>query len=238
MTIATLQPGPAIQLPKERGAAQARRLGVPLFRRWYRFGVLGARNIPASGPVIIAANHLGFLDGPVMVLAASRPVHALAKSELFAPPLNRIMAMAGQIPIRYDAPDRKAMATALGVLRDGRALGIFPEAHRGSGEVTTIRHGVGYLALMTGAPVVPMAIMGTRAPGMIKDGVPPRNSRINVVYGEPFAVSTTGDPARRSVIAAAGESIRQRLHDHVKEACILTGQSLPGPLPTTERADR
>lgn len=238
MTIATIPPAAPPELPRQRGAAQARRLGMSLFRRWYRLGVLGARNVPADGPVIIAANHLGFLDGPVMVVAAPRPVHALAKSELFAPPLNRIMSMAGQIPIRYEAPDRKAVAAALGVLRDGRALGIFPEAHRGTGEVTTIRHGVGYLALLTGAPIVPMAILGTRTPGMTKDGVPPRGSRIEVVYGEPFAVSTEGDCARRSVIAAAGESIRQRLHDHVAEACILTGQTLPGHLPTTEKADR
>ena len=87
-------------LSSYRRSAAPRRLegSGPLFRRWYRFRVLGARNIPAGGPVIIAANHLA-LDGPVVVLAASRPVHALAKSELFAPPLNRIMAMAGQIPI-------------------------------------------------------------------------------------------------------------------------------------------
>jgi 1-acyl-sn-glycerol-3-phosphate acyltransferase len=230
MSTAT-EPGGQLVLPSERGVAQARRLALPLFNRWYRLSVAGARNIPAAGPVIIAGNHLGLLDGPLMVLAAPRPVHALAKSELFAPPLNRVLGATGQIPIRYEAPDRRAIAVSLQLLRRGRALGIFPEAHRGTGDVSTIRHGVGYLALVTGAPVVPMAILGTRLPGMGKDGFPPRGSRLHVTYGRPFALSTTGDVARRSVIAAAAESIRQQLHDLVVDTCRETGQELPGPLP-------
>jgi 1-acyl-sn-glycerol-3-phosphate acyltransferase len=230
MSVAT-EPWREVTLPRERGVAQARRLALPLFNRWYRLSVTGARNIPAAGPVIIAGNHLGLLDGPLMVLAAPRPVHALAKSEIFAPPLNRVLAATGQIPIRYEAPDRRAIAVALELLRRGRALGIFPEAHRGAGDVTTIRHGVGYLALLTRAPVVPMAILGTRLPGMGKDGFPPRGSRLHVTYGRPFALSTAGDVARRSLIAAAGESIRQQLHDLVAQTCLETGQELPGPLP-------
>ena len=117
-------------------------------------------------------------------------------------------------------------------------VGIFPEAHRGAGDVQHVRHGVAYLAAATGAPVVPVAVLGTRPPGAGKDALPKVRTRLDVVFGPPLHLRIDGDPRRRAVLARSGEHLRQVLADHVRDACARTGQTLPGPLPapTAERS--
>ncbi|MDQ1248886.1 MAG: 1-acyl-sn-glycerol-3-phosphate acyltransferase [Actinomycetota bacterium] len=205
-----------------------------MLRSWYRLTVLGVDNVPARGPVILAANHVGFLDVPVLAAAAPRPVRTLAPDELFVPPLDRMSAAAGQISMAHDGPQVAALRMAREVLEAGESVAIFPEAQRGDGRVARIRHEAAYLALRTGAPVVPVALLGTRRTGMAADALPKRNSRIAVVFGAPFALQTGDDVFRRCVIASAGESLRQHLADMADEAQELTGIRLPDDHPTLD----
>jgi len=194
--------------------------------------------VPQDGPVILAANHLGVLDGPAVAAASPRPVHTLVKSEAYLPPLSALLQRTDQIAIDYEGPDRSALHAARGVLRRGGVVLIFPEAHRGAGDVRHVRDGVAYLAAASGAPVVPVAVLGTRPAGAGKGALPRVRSRVGVVFGAPLDIRVEGDPRRRAVLARSGERLRQVLADHVRDACIGTGHTLPGPLPapTAERS--
>jgi 1-acyl-sn-glycerol-3-phosphate acyltransferase len=218
-------------------AATGRNLAALVLRAW-RLHVDGADLVPAGGPVLLAANHLGVLDGPALAVASPRPVHVLVKSGAYVPPLSGLLRRTAQIAIDYEGPDRSALHAARDVLDAGGVVGIFPEAHRGAGDVQHVRHGVAYLAAATGAPVVPVAVLGMRPAGGGKDALPKLRSRVDVVFGVPLDIRVDGDPRRRAVLARSGEHLRQALADHVRDACARTGQTLPGPLPapTAERS--
>jgi 1-acyl-sn-glycerol-3-phosphate acyltransferase len=214
------------------GAATGRNLAALVSRLW-KVRVAGAHHVPADGPVILAANHTAFLDGILLAAASPRPVHVLAKSEIFVPPIDRLMRATSQIRLEYDGPDRSALLQALEVLAADGVIGVFPEAHRGAGDVQHLRHGAAYLASRSGAPVVPVAILGARPEGAGKDALPRMRSTVHVVFGAPVAIAVDGDARRRAVVARSGERLRQALSDHVHEAVRRTGQDLPGPLPVS-----
>jgi 1-acyl-sn-glycerol-3-phosphate acyltransferase len=216
--------------PSTSRAATGRNLAALAARAW-KVRVLGAELVPRQGPVILVSNHTAFIDGLLLAAASPRPVHVLARSELFAPPFERLLRGTGQIPMDAEAPDRTAMLRAGDVLSAGGVVGVFPEAHRGAGDVRHVRHWAAYLAARTGAVVVPVAILGSRPAGSAKDSLPRVRSRIDVVIGEPVDARVVGDVHRRAVLARSGERLRQLLADHVLEACARTGQHLPGPLP-------
>lgn len=209
----------------ESSLATARNVAAMVGRLW-RLRVTGTHHVPSVGPVILAANHTAVMDGPVLVAASPRPVHVLAKSALFVGPWAGALRSAGQVEIDYDGPDRSALRECVRLLEHGRAVGIFPEAHRGRGDVARIRHGVAYLAVGCGVPVVPVAVLGTRRSRAPLGSIPRPMSGIDVVFGEPVVVAD-GDPRRRTVLAGAGERIRQALADHVAVACRRTGRALP-----------
>ncbi len=209
------------------GTANARNVAALLSRVWdVRVGA--GQLVPHDGPVLLAANHTGLLDGPILVAHAPRPVRMLAKQALFTGVLGRLLRTAGQIPLQYEGPDRSALQEALRVLGAGQAVGIFPEAHRGHGDVAHVRHGVAYLAARSGAPVVPVAILGTRADGASYDAVPPPRTRIDLVFGEPYRTGAV-DARNRQAVAGLAERLRQCLADHVAYASLSTGQRLPAP---------
>lgn len=223
--------------PSTSGAATGRNLAALVSRMW-RLRVTGAHHVPADGPVILAANHSAFLDGILLAAASPRPVHVLAKSELFVAPLDRLLSATSQIRLEYDGPDRSALHEALAVLRADGVVGIFPEAHRGPGDGGHVRHGAAYLAALSGAVVVPVAILGARPAGAGKDALPRLRSPLDVVIGEPVDIRVDGDPRRRAVLARSGERLRQALSDQVQLAVRRTGQDLPGPLPDRTPDDR
>lgn len=212
-----------------RGAAQARRLIAPLLRTWYRVTVFEAESVPRNGPVLLVANHIGLLDAALLATASPRPVRTLAAEDLFAPPLDRLSQAAGQIRIDPVNADAGALTSARRVLTDGEVLAVFPEGVRGDGDVRSIGHEAAYLALRSGAPVVPVALLGTRRAGMATDALPRRNTRLAAVFGTPFELHTGDDVCRRGVIASAGETLRQRLADTVAAAQTMTGLRLPDP---------
>jgi 1-acyl-sn-glycerol-3-phosphate acyltransferase len=217
-------------VPSTARAATGRNLAALAARAW-RVHVAGADRVPSHGPVLLASNHTGFLDGLVLAAVSPRPVHVLADADLFAPPLERLLRGTGQIPMAHRAADRAALRTASDILRGGGVVGIFPEAERGAGDVAHAGPTAAYLAARTGALLVPVAILGTRPSGAGRDALPKLRARIEVVIGAPVDVRVAGDPRRRSVVARSGERIRQLLADHVRDAGQQTGLDLPGPLP-------
>jgi 1-acyl-sn-glycerol-3-phosphate acyltransferase len=192
-----------------------RRFAQWLLRLTFRLRVIGTENLPTEGPVLLAGNHSGFLDGPIVMIMLPRPSAFLVKSELYSGPLRLVLNFARQIPIHRGTPDRTALRAGLDVLAGGGVLGVFPEGTRGTGDLATIQHGIGYLALRGMCPVVPVVCKGTAA-ALPKGKVFPRwRAPIEVVFGPAFTLDVPGELRARTSIAAAAEQIRARLLDHL-----------------------
>jgi len=214
---------------KEQGLRLLRHPVRWFLRGWWRVQVHGREHVPARGPVILAANHLGLLDGPALVALTQRLTFAMAKNELFHGFGGRLLTYVGQIPVDRRELDLGAIDRAVQVLRAQNVLAVFPEGRRTGGEVSRARGGAAYLALVTGAPVVPVAILGTREPGQTNNQLPRRGGPLHIVYGEPIQLPQLPWPRRKQVVADWTEHLRSRLAEHVVAAQALTGLPLPGP---------
>jgi 1-acyl-sn-glycerol-3-phosphate acyltransferase len=193
-----------------------RRLAQWLLRLTFKLRIRGAEHLPTSGPVLMAGNHTGFLDGPIVMIMLPRPSAILIKSEIYKGPLPRILNFARQIPVHRGTPDRTALQAGLRVLAGGGVLGMFPEGTRGTGQLTAIQHGIGYLALHGGCPVVPVVCQGTAAALPKGKKLPRWRAPIDVVFGPAFMVEVAGDPRARSTISAAAEQVRLGLLAHLQ----------------------
>ncbi|MFE7902470.1 lysophospholipid acyltransferase family protein [Streptomyces sp. NPDC057424] len=211
------------ELPSVRGAEVGRRIGVGLMYGLWKPRVLGAWRVPASGPVILAVNHSHNIDGPMVMGVAPRPTHFLIKKEAFIGPLDPFLLGIGQVKVDRDTTDRTAITRALGVLDNGGVLGIFPEGTRGGGDFASLRAGLAYFAVRGGAPIVPVAVLGSSdRPGRLIKGLPPLRSRVDVVFGEPFeAGDGSGRRTRRALDEATGR-IQKQLAAHLENARRLT----------------
>ncbi len=211
--------------PTPRGAAVGRRIGIGLMYGLWKPRVLGAWRVPASGPVILAVNHAHIIDGPMLMGTAPRPVHFLIKKEAFVGPLDPFLRGIGQLKVDRTTADRAAITQALGVLEDGGVLGIFPEGTRGEGDFASLRAGLAYFAVRSGAPIVPVAVLGsTGRNGRLIPALPPLRSRVDVVFGEAFAAGEPGGPRTRKVLDEATVRIQERLTAHLENAKRLTGR--------------
>ncbi len=208
-----------------------------LLRRRFDLTVRGAEHVPATGPVVVAANHIGFLDGPLMAATCPRPLHVLTKREMFEGAMGVFLTSVGQIPIWRHEPDPAAVRVTLRVLRDGGVVGLFPEGTRGSGEMAAFEGGAAYFAMVSGASVVPLAMLGTRDPGGSLNSVPRAGTRMVMMYGEPMSFTPTPWPRRRADVRTGAERIRQAILATVREAQAATGISLPGPVPPTNEEE-
>ena len=128
--------------------------------------------VPAHGPVILAPNHTGFLDPPLLMGTSPRPIHCLAKREIFRGPLGWFLRSIGQIPLDRSGTDRTALTSALAVLSAGRVLVVYPEGTRGSGNFADMRRGLAWLAVRSGAPVVPVVAFGVGSRGTTLSALP------------------------------------------------------------------
>jgi len=209
-----------------------------LIRRRYDVREHGTGHVPPQGPVIVAANHTGVIDGPLLAIFGPRPVHALTKEEMFRSRLGPLLRVTGQIELDRFATDLRAVRTCLHVLEHGGAVGIFPEGNRGAGNLTRFRNGAAYLALVTGAPVVPLMMFGTRPKGGGKDAMPVPGGVIDLVYGAPFRVERTPWPRTSELVAATSDALHARMLEELAAGLALTGQTMPGPIPGDEEKDR
>lgn len=209
-----------------RGAAVGRGIGIGLMYGLFRPRVLGAWRVPASGPVILAVNHSHNIDGPMLMGTAPRPVHFLIKKEAFVGPLDPFLRGIGQLKVDRTTADRTAITRALGVLEDGGVLGIFPEGTRGDGDFASLRAGLAYFALRSGAPIVPVAVLGsTERRGRLISALPPLRSRVDIVFGEPFEAGDRSGRRTRKALDEATLRIRARLTGHLEHAGRLTGRT-------------
>jgi len=220
-----------VAYPRHLLARTLRPLGAAMVRRHWRVRVHGVEHVPHRGPVLLAGNHIGLLDGPLLVALAPRMVHAWVKSEMFEGRTGVVMRAAGQISVERTGVDPGAVRTAVRVLCEDGVVAVYPEGSRGAGEVSHTRLGLAYLAMVTGAHVVPVAHLGTRLPGGSVASVPPRGSRFDIVFGPGVDGEQRAWPRRRTDVQVVAEQLRQRLAAHVVEAQQLTGRTLPGPPP-------
>ncbi|MGW4436377.1 lysophospholipid acyltransferase family protein [Streptomyces sp. NPDC004596] len=191
----------------------------------WRPRVLGAWKLPASGPAILAVNHSHNIDGPMVMGVSPRPTHFLIKKEAFVGPLNPFLTGIGQLKVDRTAADRAAITRALGVLEAGGVLGIFPEGTRGEGDFASLRAGLAYFAVRSGAPIVPVAVLGSSGrPGRLIKQLPPLRSRVDVVFGDPFDAGDGSGRRTRRALDEATERIQKQLTSHLENARHLTGR--------------
>lgn len=199
-----------------------------VFRTFYRTRILDDGLVPATGPVLMASNHSGLIDGPLVMGLAPRPAHFMVKREMFHGFAGWVLRAMGQISVDRTVADRTAIGTTLAVLARGDVVGVFPEGTRGSGDVSAVHAGITFLALASGAPVVPVATLGTRPEG----GGPGRLLRpfstVAVVFGEPFVLTAPAGVPRREANRVLTEELRRRLADHVHASSRRTGIPLRG----------
>lgn len=212
-------------VPSMRGAEVGRRIGVGLMYGLWKPRVLGSWRVPASGPVILAVNHSHNIDGPMVMGVAPRPTHFLIKKEAFVGPLDPFLTGIGQVKVDRHSTDRTAIARALGVLEQGGVLGIFPEGTRGEGDFASIRAGLAYFAVRSGAPIVPVAVLGSSdRPGRLIKALPPLRSRVDVVFGDPFDAGDGSGRRTRKALDEATARIQKQLTAHLENARRLTGR--------------
>lgn len=202
-------------------------VGHGLFGVAYRVRRPGRATVPATGPLLFVGNHVGVVDGPLLAAYSPRLVSMLVKREMFAGPMGRFLTFIGHIPISRGAGDREALAAATTVLRGGGAVGIFPEGTRGRGDVSQVQQGAAWLALQTGAAIVPVAFLGTRVTGRSAGSLPCWRSPMAVVFGAPFAVAVQEGASGRQRLGAATAQIQLALATHVGEASATHGLGLP-----------
>ncbi|UBI41276.1 MULTISPECIES: lysophospholipid acyltransferase family protein [Streptomyces] len=187
--------------------------------------VLGAWRVPAAGPVIMAVNHSHNLDGPMLMGTAPRPVHFLIKKEAFVGPLDPFLRGIGQLKVDRSGADRTAVTDALDVLAAGGVLGIFPEGTRGEGDFASLRGGLAYFALRSGAPVVPVAVLGSaERRSRLVPGLPPLRGRVDVVFGDAFEAGDGSGRRTRTALDEATVRIQRRLSAHLADAKRFTGR--------------
>ena len=156
----------------------------------------------ADRPVILAPNHFSFLDHFFLGLPLRRKVHFMAKSQLFKPPMQWVYTHGGVFPVRRGFADADAFITAVAVLDRGGTWPCTPRAAaRRTGELSsTPRRGIGRLALLSGAPVVPVAIIGS---SHVRNWKRLQFPKVTVHYGEPLAYERVEAPTRDQEQAAA-----------------------------------
>jgi 1-acyl-sn-glycerol-3-phosphate acyltransferase len=172
----------------------ARAVLQPFLHLYFRMRRSGMEHVPKRGPVILAANHRSFLDPFVIGTLVRRPVYYVAKKELFLHPLGGwLMSRLGAFPIDRGAGDVQAMETARRILERGDCVVIFPEGTRTRpGPLGSPHRGVGRLALQTGAPVVPVAVLGTEA---VRRGWRVRPHRVRVRCGRALGFQREDEPS-------------------------------------------
>ena len=223
-------------------------LGGPFMRMMYRPRAEGIENIPGDGPVILASNHLSFIDSLFIPLLLARPVVFLGKSDYFEKRSTRwFFKWLKVIPVKREnaRASESALAAGVEVLRDGGVIGIYPEGTRSpDGRLYRGKTGVARLALEAACPVVPVVVFGTRdlqPPGRRR---PKLSGRVRIVYGAPlrfdrydgkerdrFALRSVTDEIMYEIMALSGQEYVDEYASRVKRAASEAAGQLAAPPP-------
>jgi 1-acyl-sn-glycerol-3-phosphate acyltransferase len=178
-----------------------------LERLLFGFLVTGRDRIPCSGGVIIASNHISYFDPPIVGSGVPREVHFLAKEELFRNKLfGWLIRSYNAIPLRRSVGDVGAFKKAVTLLKQGRAVLMFPEGTRSlTGRLLKPKPGVGMIAALTASPVVPAYVRGTNRLG---DAFL-RRARLRVAFGEPVIPPAVGRGAKEAYSDITSEVMRR-----------------------------
>jgi 1-acyl-sn-glycerol-3-phosphate acyltransferase len=197
----------------------------PFFMTYFRMRRIGREHIPSTGPVIIAANHRSFLDPFVIATMARRPMYYVAKKELFRRRwVAWLLGALGAFPVNRGASDAEMITTAKAILERGEIVLIFAEGTRiRPGSLGKPKRGVGRLALETGAPVVPVAVVGTEA---VRRGWRIRPHKVKIRAGRPLRFPRVEDASP----ALAG-AVTDRIWP-----CVMLQWEWLGGLPPIRRA--
>ncbi len=168
----------------------ARTMFVLMFKYFCKWEVKGLDNLPLDGPVILIANHTSYWDPVVLASISERPVHFMAKSELFKIPIfGYVVKRLNAFPVDRKKSDRAAIRAATTVLNEGKVLGMFPEGTRiRTGELGEFKMGASLLATKTGAKIIPVALINTRnifSKGLFR--------KFQVIIKEPYIIEQNKD---------------------------------------------
>jgi 1-acyl-sn-glycerol-3-phosphate acyltransferase len=202
---------------------------VPFFLVYLRLQRVGREHLPRGGPLLLASNHRSFLDPFVIGTLVRRPVYYMAKRELFEKRWQAwVLNALGAFPVDRGAGDRDALETARAILARGDCVVVFPEGTRvRPGPLGEPRRGIGRLALETGAPVVPVAVIGSDA---VRRGWRIRPRKVRLRVGAPLRFPTV-----ESCSPALAAGVTERIW-----ACVslqwqwLGGAKAVGPAPAED----
>lgn len=177
---------------------------TPIGQLGYRARCISSEKVPASGPVIITPNHFSFWDHFFVAMFIRRRVHFMAKSQLFAPPIDFIYTHGGCFPVRRGHHDEETFITARAILARGGCIVMYPEGGRSrTGELSErAKPGIGRLALETGAAIVPTAIHGS---AKVRNWKRLQLPKVTVQYGDAIAYEQVDSPTRDQQQAVADE---------------------------------
>jgi 1-acyl-sn-glycerol-3-phosphate acyltransferase len=184
--------------------AIAKRICIAFFKLFFRIKIENADLVPKEGSVLICANHISNFDPISVGVAVPRPVHFMAKVELFRVPILRgLVRSLHAFPVKRGAGDVQAIKQSMQILKNQEALVMFPEGTRHTtGELGKLHSGAALLAHKTHSPIVPVAIIG---PYRIF-------GRLKVVFGEPIdPASFASDRKKNEAIEAITEELRARI---------------------------
>lgn len=201
----------AVHLPSWSGAAHARNLASTALRLTYRLHPHGMHHAGTSGPAVLLCRSEGVLAGAVIHATVPRPVHVVANAAMMAALRQGMMAKAGVIPVGDEAAV-SAQRSARAAVLDERAVAL-------TGSLVD----PAYLLAVTGAPLVPLVLLG--AEGRVATDPPRPRSRIDVYCFEPVAITVPGDPLRATTRAAVDEQVRQTMADAEHVAAIRSGRA-------------
>ena len=175
-----------------------------LARLLFRVEARGVEHVPARGAVLLVANHSSLLDPPLVGAVTPRPISYLAKAELFNVPLfGRLIHALNARPVRREGTDAGALRTALRTLASGSALLVFPEGTRGDeGALREPKAGAGMLAVLSGAPVVPVFVSGSGR-AWPRGRRLPRPGKIVVTFGPAVSFEADAETSRKERYTAA-----------------------------------
>ena len=173
----------------------------------YRIKIVGKENIPKEGALLFCGNHRTYLDPPLIVVTASRKMSFMAKEELRKNPGMRfLMYVFDAITLKRDSKDISALKSAMKILKSGGCIGIFPEGTRNGMEKNNgkLKNGASYMALKTGAKIVPIGIQGPAKPF----------TKNAIIYGEPIDTS-------KYITEKPDKEAEEKLTEDLKEQIIM-----------------